>query len=72
MVLGPTPDPRLATAALRAGAGGFVHAGLRPADRPLALSFVGDGRIVIPQEIVIDLLGENLFLSMPAILGSGG
>ena len=72
LVLGPRPDPRLATAALRAGAGGFMHAGMRPADLPLALSLVGEGRIVIPQEIVLDLLGENLFLSMPAILGSGG
>ena len=70
LVLAPSLDPRLAKAALRAGAGGFVHAGMRPEDLLRAVSLVGEGRIVIPQEIVFYLLGEDLFLSMPAILGS--
>ena len=69
LVLGPRSDPRLAKAALRAGAAGFVHAGMRPEDLLRAISLVGEGRYVIPQEIVFDLLGEDLFMDMPAILG---
>ena len=69
LVFGPHPDPRLAKAALRAGAAGFVHAGMRPEDLLHAISLVGEGRYVIPQEIVFDLLGEHLFMDMPAILG---
>lgn len=70
LVLCPSPEPRLAKAALRAGAGGFLHAGMRPEDLLRAVSLVGGGRIVIPRVIVADLVGEDLFLSLPVVLGS--
>lgn len=70
LVLAPCPNPRLAKAALRAGAGGFAHAGMRPEDLFGAVSLVGRGRIVIPRGIVADLVGEDLFPSLPVVLGS--
>lgn len=69
LVFGASPDPWLATAALRAGASGFLHAGMQPAHVVRALSLVRQGEIVIPRDIVADLLGEDLFLRLPTVLG---
>lgn len=63
-------DPRLARSALRAGASGIAHAGIRPARLAQALSLVCEGEIVIPRELVRELVGQRLFLKLPSLLGS--
>ncbi len=66
----PSADPHLARAALRAGASGIAHAGIRPEQLAQALSLVCEGEIVIPRELVRELVGQRLFLKLPSLLGS--
>ena len=58
----------LAEEALRAGASGFVHAGMRPERIALALSLVEEDEILIPRELLGQLLGRRLFLRLPKFL----
>ena len=60
--------PRLAEEALRAGAHGFVHAGMRPERIAMAISAVAEDVVLIPRELVGDLLGQRLFLRLPRFL----
>lgn len=68
LVFGSSKDPRIASAALRAGACGFVHSGTPPEQTARALSLVAKGEVVIPRELLVDLLGERLFLRLPKVL----
>jgi hypothetical protein len=68
VVFGPTPDPQLAEEALRAGACGFVHAGMPPERIALALSLASEGEVLIPKELLGELLGRRLFLRRPMLL----
>lgn len=70
LVFVPSADPQLARAALRAGASGIAHAGIRPAQLAQALSLVSKGEIVIPRELVRELVGQRLFLKLPSLLGA--
>jgi hypothetical protein len=70
VVFGPTPDPQLAEEALRAGACGFVHAGMPPERIALALYLASMGEVLIPRQLLGDLLGLRLFLRRPRLLDS--
>lgn len=60
LVLGLRNDPSVARAALRAGARGFVHVGMPPEQIAHALSWALKGEVVIPRELVADLIkGEE-------------
>lgn len=59
VVLGASADLRLARAALRAGACGFVHAGMSPGQIVRALSFARRGEVVLPRELLEDLVDEE-------------
>ena len=56
MVLGLREDLALAAAALRAGARGFVHAGMSPEQVARAISVAMEGKLVAPRTIVEYLL----------------
>jgi hypothetical protein len=68
LVFVSSADPQLARAALRAGASGIAHAGIRPAQLAQALSLVSEGEIVIPRRLVRELVGQRLFLKLPSLL----
>jgi DNA-binding NarL/FixJ family response regulator len=68
LVFASSPDPRLAEEALRAGASGFIHAGMRPERIPLALSLASGGEVLIPRQLLGELLGKRLFLRRPMLL----
>jgi len=53
LVFGPGDDPRFAWAALRAGARGFVHDGMRPAQIVREVLRVSKGEIAFPARGVL-------------------
>jgi DNA-binding NarL/FixJ family response regulator len=59
---------RLVEQALRAGASGFVHAQMRPEKIALALSLASEGEVLIPRELLGELIGLRLFLRRPRLL----
>jgi hypothetical protein len=59
---------RLVEQALRAGASGFVHAQMRPEKIALALSLASQGEVIIPRELLEELIGQRLFLRRPRLL----
>src|SRR5215210_7125669 len=63
-----TKEPRLVAEALRAGASGFVHAGMRARTIALALALASEGEVVISREVLGELLGQRLFLRRPWLL----
>lgn len=58
LVLGPRVEPRLAQTALLAGAHGFIHLGMQPAQIARALSAVSEGYAVVPKELLDFFLTE--------------
>ena len=68
VVFSQTKEPRLVEAALRAGAGGFVHAGMRPQTIALAITLASEGEVLIPREVLEELIGQRLFLRRPKLL----
>jgi hypothetical protein len=58
LVLCPRVEPRLARTALLAGADGFIHLGMQPAQIARALSAVSKDYAVVPKEILEFFLGE--------------
>ena len=56
VVLGPSPDPELARAAVRAGARGFLHSGMPPEQVARALSVALSGEVVLPRELLKELV----------------
>jgi len=69
VVFSQTKEPRLVAEALRAGASGFVHAGMRARTIALALALASEGEVLIPREVLGELLGQRLFLRRPWLLG---
>ena len=63
-----TKEPWLVAEALRAGARGFVHAGMRARTIALALALASEGEVLIPREVLKELLGQRLFLRRPKLL----
>lgn len=59
---------RLAEEALRAGASGFVHARMRSERLALAISSITEDEVLIPRELLGELLGRRLFLRLPKFL----
>ena len=60
VVLGPRNDVRLARAALRAGARGFLHASMRPSEVVRAVAVALGDETVVPRELVAGLIkGEE-------------
>jgi DNA-binding NarL/FixJ family response regulator len=58
VVLGLREDPPLALAALKAGARGFVHAGMDPEQVARAISVAAKGEIVAPRWLLGHLVAE--------------
>ena len=58
LVFGLRVDPQLAKTAIRAGARGFIHAGMKPQQIVRALSVVAEGETAIPRELLESLLGK--------------
>jgi DNA-binding NarL/FixJ family response regulator len=58
LVLGLREDPSLALAALKAGARGFVHAGMDPEQVARAISVAAKGEIVAPRWLLAHLVEE--------------
>ena len=60
MVLAPCPDARLARAAVRAGARGFVHAGMPPEQIVRAVSVAAEGEeLALPRGLLEGLVAEG-------------
>ena len=59
LVFGLSNDLSLAQAALRAGARGFVHAGMKPSQIVRALSVAAEGEVAVPRELLKDLVTEE-------------
>lgn len=59
IVFGLTSDLPLVRAALRAGARGFVHAGMEPSQIVRALSVAIQGEVVIPRDLLKDLVADD-------------
>ena len=59
LVLGFGVDLRLARAALRGGARGFLHLGMQPSQIARALSLASEGETVFPRELVTGLINEE-------------
>ena len=68
LVFESTADPELAEEALRAGANGFVYAGMGPERIAHVISLASESEVVIPRELLGELVGLRLFLKMPKIL----
>lgn len=68
LVFASRVDRRLAEVALRAGASGFIYAGMRPAQIVRAVEMASEGETVIPGVLIVGLLGKRLFLRFPRIL----
>ncbi|MDP8947906.1 MAG: response regulator transcription factor, partial [Actinomycetota bacterium] len=63
-------DPRVAQSALRAGASGFIHAGMRPEQIVRALRLASAGEIVVSHTTVSEGLLESLVAENPSDLGA--
>ncbi len=60
VIFGLRVDLSLARAGLQAGARGFIHAGMQPAQIIRALSLATRGQVVVPRELLKDLVvGEE-------------
>jgi hypothetical protein len=68
VVFGPNADAGIAAEALRAGANGFVYAGMGSERIARVISIASEGEVVIPRELLGELVGLRLFLKMPKIL----
>ena len=68
VVFGPNADAGIAVEALRAGANGFVYAGMGSERIARVISIASEGEVVIPRELLGELVGLRLFLKMPKIL----
>jgi DNA-binding NarL/FixJ family response regulator len=56
LIFGSGPDLPLARTALRAGARGFIHAGMRPEHIARAVEVAAEGEIVAPRKLMESLL----------------
>jgi DNA-binding NarL/FixJ family response regulator len=70
LVFGPNADPELAKEALRAGANGFIYAGMGLERIARVISLASESEVVVPRELLGELVGLRLFLKMPKILGT--
>jgi len=59
LIFGLRIDSQLGKAALQAGANGFMHIGMEPAQIVNALSLARAGEVVIPNELLKDLMTES-------------
>lgn len=59
VVVGLVNDASLARSALRRGARGFLHVGMQPSQIRRALSMVRKGELVVPREIITDLIEQE-------------
>jgi DNA-binding NarL/FixJ family response regulator len=58
LIFGLRLDPQLAKTAIRAGARGFIHAGMQPGQIVRALAVVAEGATAIPRGLLEGLLGK--------------
>lgn len=58
LLFGLRVDPKLARTALLAGAHGFIHLGMQPAQVARALSAAAEGEALVPRELLEALLVE--------------
>jgi DNA-binding NarL/FixJ family response regulator len=69
LVMGPSVDLPLARSALRAKAGGFLHAAMSPEQVGRALSVALKGEVVLPRELLRELLMEEPPVDLSSTLG---
>jgi DNA-binding NarL/FixJ family response regulator len=69
LVLGSTVNLPLARSALRAGARGFLHATMSPEQVGRALSVALKGEVVVPRELLRELLVEEPSVDLYSVLG---
>lgn len=67
LAFGLSADAVLARAALRAGARGFLHCGMEPAQIVRAVSVAIRGEVVIPRGMLGELVAENATPNFPAL-----
>jgi DNA-binding NarL/FixJ family response regulator len=70
MVFSVHMNPRVAQSALRAGASGLIHAGMRPEQIVRALRLASAGKIVLSESTVSRGLVESLVAENPPDLGA--
>jgi DNA-binding NarL/FixJ family response regulator len=68
-VLGSSVNLPLARRALRAGARGFLHATMSPEQVGRALSVALKGEVVVPRELLRELLVEEPSVDLSSVLG---
>jgi DNA-binding NarL/FixJ family response regulator len=69
LVLGPSVDLPLARSALRAEARGFLHAAMSPEQIVNALSVALRDEVVVPRELLRELLREDPPVDLSSVLG---
>ena len=69
LVLGPSVDLPLARSALRAKAQGFLHAAMSPEQVVRALSVALRGEVVVPRELLRELVKEEPPVDLSSVLG---
>jgi DNA-binding NarL/FixJ family response regulator len=69
LVMGSSVDLPLARSALRAEAGGFLHAAMSPEQVGRALSVALKGEIVVPRDLLKELLVEEPPVDLSSTLG---
>lgn len=67
LVFGMREDLPLARAALRAGARGFIHAGMRPEQLIRAVEVAADGEIVAPRRLLEYLINHEEHTDLGAL-----
>lgn len=59
LIFGLHDDLSLVRIALRAGARGFIHAGMQPSQIIRAISVTSEGEVAVPRELLKDLVGGD-------------
>jgi DNA-binding NarL/FixJ family response regulator len=67
LIFGSGPDLSLARTALRAGARGFIHAGMRPEHIARAVEVAAEGEIVAPRKLMESLLTREEHADVDAL-----
>jgi DNA-binding NarL/FixJ family response regulator len=67
LIFAPSLDPSLVRTALRAGARGFLHGGMTPEQILRALSVAAKGKLVVPRELLEDLLTADSTTDFPLL-----
>jgi DNA-binding NarL/FixJ family response regulator len=70
LVYAPSPNLRLARAAMRAGAGGLLHGGMSPGQVLRAVRVALRGETVLPRSLLSEWVAEHRPLDLGALLSA--